>query len=286
MRSLINKIFQQEDLNFLLTNRIPRIFLTRLMGRLSKLENPLFTRLGIAVWQVFADLDLSEAKRTQFASLHDCFTRELKPNARPIDTRPTIVTSPCDAIIGAFGTVQSGELFQAKGYPYRLEDLLPDPEWAARYHNSKYVTLRLTSSMYHRFHAPYDCKINKVTYISGDTWNVNPITLKRVEKLFCKNERAVIHACLLPGQQPITLVAVAAILVASIKLHALDKVLNLDYKGATELPSDHHYAKGDELGWFEHGSTIILFAPDDFNFACTVQTDVRIAMGQALLELP
>ena len=62
-----------------------------------------------------------------------------------------------------------------------------------RHRNGIYVTLRLTSSMYHRFHAPYDCRVERVTYISGDTWNVNPIALKRIERLFCRNERAVIE---------------------------------------------------------------------------------------------
>ena len=84
-------------------------------------------------------------------------------------------------------------------------------------------TLRLTPSMYHRFHAPYDCTVDKVTYVSGDTWNVNPIALNRIAKLFCKNERAVIRTILRPSGIVITLVPVAAILVASIRLHFLGR---------------------------------------------------------------
>src|SRR6185503_1839299 len=82
-----------------------------------------------------------------------------------------------------------------------------------------YVTLRLTAGMYHRFHAPYDCRVEHVTYLSGDTWNVNPIALKRIEELFCKNERAVIQCRLQPSGILITLVPVAAILVARLRLH-------------------------------------------------------------------
>ena len=74
--------------------------------------------------------------------------------------------------------------------------------------------------MYHRFHAPHDCTVQRVTYISGDTWNVNPIALRRIEKLFCKNERAVIEARLGNGDL-LTIVPVAAILVACIRLHCL-----------------------------------------------------------------
>ena len=86
-RALFKKIMQQEDLNFLLTNRIPRQLLTQLMGWFSKIENPLVRDLSIGVWKVFSDLDLSEAKKTDFKSLHDCFTRELKAGARLVDAR-------------------------------------------------------------------------------------------------------------------------------------------------------------------------------------------------------
>ena len=85
--------------------------------------------------------------------------------------------------------------------------------------------------MYHRFHAPHDCRIEKVIYISGDTWNVNPIALKRIERLFCKNERAVVPVTLAAGGERVTLVAVAAILVASIRLNFLDALLNLRHRG-------------------------------------------------------
>ena len=115
VRGLISALTQQEDLNFLLTNRIPRAALTRFMGWFSKIENPLVRDASIACWRMFSDLDLSEAKKTEFKSLHDCFTRELKPGLRPPDPDTSIVVSPCDAIIGAFGAIQDTELFQIKG---------------------------------------------------------------------------------------------------------------------------------------------------------------------------
>ena len=117
--------------------------------------------------------------------------------------------------------------------------------------------------MYHRFHAPSDCRIEQVDFISGDTWNVNPIALKRIEKLFCKNERAVIRTRLATGEA-LTLVPVAAILVASIRLHFLDRLLNADTSGPVVFPCDVNVRKGEELGWFEHGSTIIVLAPEKF----------------------
>jgi phosphatidylserine decarboxylase len=285
IRGLISKLTQQEDLNFLLTNRVPRAALTRFIGWFSKIEQPLVRDLSIACWRLFSDLDLSEARKTDFKSLHDCFTRELRPGLRPFDPDPAVVASPCDAIIGAFGKIADAELFQIKGAPYSLLDLLGDPALVDAHRNGRFVTLRLTSSMYHRFHAPSDCRIERVTFIHGDTWNVNPIALKRVEGLFCKNQRAVLQTHLATGEA-LTLVPVAAILVASIRLNFLDVLLNAQTKGSVVFPCDVSVRKGDELGWFEHGSTIIVLAPEHFEFCDNVSDQARIRAGQPLLRKP
>jgi phosphatidylserine decarboxylase len=281
VKTLISSLTQQEDLNFLLTNRIPRAALTRFMGWFSKIENPWVASLAIGCWKLFSDLDLSEAKRTRFKSLHDCFTRELKPGLRPFDADPAIVASPSDGIIGAHGTIRDGELYQIKGAPYSLRDLVADPAVVETHRNGRFVTLRLTSSMYHRFHAPDDLTLEQVSLIHGDTWNVNPIALKRVERLFCKNERAVIRTHLKTGE-PFTIVPVAAILVASVRLHALGRVLNAQTERPLVFPCAASVRKGDELGWFEHGSTIILLAPDDFDFCDNVAEGARIRAGDKL----
>jgi phosphatidylserine decarboxylase len=283
VKALIASFTQQEDLNFLLTNRIPRAALTRFMGWFSKIENPLVRDGSIALWKLFSDLDLSEARKIRFTSLHDCFTRELKPGLRPFDPDPAILASPSDGIVGAHGRIADTELFQVKGAPYSLLDLLGDSALVEQHRNGSFVTLRLTSSMYHRFHAPCDAHIERVTLIHGDVWNVNPIALKRVERLFCKNERAVIRTHLATGEA-VTLVPVAAILVASIRLHFLDMVLNAQTRGPVNFPCNANVAKGEELGWFEHGSTIIILAPGDFAFCKGIAEGTRIRAGQALLR--
>jgi phosphatidylserine decarboxylase len=282
VKSLIATFTQQEDLNFLLTNRIPRAAVTRFMGWFSKIEQPLIRDFSIACWRLFSDLDLSEARKASFKSLHDCFTRELRPGLRPSDPDPSIVVSPCDAIVGAFGAIADTELFQVKGAYYSLLDLLGDPALVDAHRNGRFITLRLTSSMYHRFHAPADCRIEQVNFISGDTWNVNPIALKRIERLFCKNERAVIRTRLTTGET-LTLVPVAAILVASIRLHFLDIVLNAETRGPVFFPCSVDVQKGDELGWFEHGSTIIVLAPENFEFCDNITESSRIRAGQPLM---
>jgi phosphatidylserine decarboxylase len=221
--------------------------------------------------------------------MHACFTRELKPNARPINQDFNNLVSPCDALIGAFGRVSNGEIFQAKGFPYLIKDLIPNKSLAKSYEGCEYVTLRLTSSMYHRFHAPTAMQIRKITYISGDTWNVNPIALKRVERLFCKNERAVIECEIGSADKgtehtTLTLVPVAAILVASIRMHCIDLLFHLKYKGPNEIDCDVAVNRGEELGWFQHGSTIIVFAPKNYHLLPSLSLGDHIRMGEALFE--
>lgn len=289
MYSIVRRMSQQEQLNFLLTNRVPRRYLTHLMGWYSQIESEPLTRLSIFLWKLFADdLDLSEARQQRFKSLHECFIRELKSGSRPIDACDDVVTSPCDAIVGACGAIMGTTVFQAKGFPYELHELIPDRQLQEKYRDGVYVTLRLKSSMYHRFHAPVDCMVNHVDYISGDTWNVNPVALKRIEKLYCKNERAVVELDLKPDEsgrinKSITMVPVAAILVASMRFHCLGQNLNLQYKGPNRLPCQARYKKGDEMGYFQHGSTIILFATSEYGLHNTIVTGRKVLMGQPLL---
>jgi phosphatidylserine decarboxylase len=286
LRSQILRLVDQEDLNFLVTNRIPRRFATQFIGWFSKIEQPAIRDLSIGLWRFFSSLDLSEAKKSQFKSMHDCFVRELKDGARPIDRAEKVLVSPCDAIVGACGAVAGTTLYQIKGFPYELGDLLCDPDMVAAHRDARYVTLRLTSSMYHRFHAPHDCCVEQVTYISGDTWNVNPIALRRIESLFCKNERAIVKTRLAATGDLVTLVPVAAILVASIRLHFLDVLLNLNHRGPNVIACDARFKKGEEMGWFEHGSTIIVFAPNTFALCDNVKEGARIRMGEPLMRLP
>src|SRR5215831_14680957 len=280
--SALTRVFLQEDINFLVTNRIPRRYATLLMGRFSRIKSRRLTKICLTIWNLFDDLRLEEAKTQDFESLRDCFVRELRDGARHIDPNPCVVASPCDAVVGAFGTVQADQVIQAKGSPYRVKDLLCDERLVERHRGGKFVTLRLRASMYHRFHAPCDGRIRGVKYISGDTWNVNPVALKRVEKLFCKNERAVLPLELSIQDSYLTLVPVAAILVASIRLHFITAALNLRYLGAMEIPCDAHFIKGQELGYFENGSTIVMFASEDFEFSDRVIEGSTIRVGEPL----
>jgi phosphatidylserine decarboxylase len=286
MMKILARLSRQEDLNFLVTNRIPRRWLTIFMGWFSRIEQPLVRDASIAVWRFFSGLDLSEAKKQHFKSMHDCFTRELRAGARTVDVDPDVMASPCDAIVGACGRVQSGLVVQAKGFPYRIEDLIPDAALAASFRDGTYVTLRLTAAMYHRFHAPHDATLGTATYISGDTWNVNPVALKRIERLYCRNERVLLPMTLAANGDTIALVPVAAILVAGIRLHCADVLMNLRYRGANRIECNARVSKGEEMGWFEHGSTIIVFAPRGYALCDGIDEGVEIRMGCPLMRMP
>lgn len=283
---LLGKLFGHEGLNFILTNRVPRALLTQAMGRISKSRKPWVKRLGMFAWQRFSALDLSEAEASSFDSLHDCFTRRLKPGARPFDMRRSVLASPSDAIVGACGTVQDGNLVQIKGMRYALRDLVGDEPSMQQVLQGTYATLRLTSAMYHRFHAPHDGVLDRVTYFSGDLWNVNPAALRRVPRLFCRNERAVLAMRLGPDACPVLLVPVAAILVASLRLHAIDTTLHPRWRGARRWELATPFAKGDELGWFEHGSTILVIAPAGYQLDPSVMPGRSLRAGQALMHAP
>jgi phosphatidylserine decarboxylase len=282
---LLRRIAHQETLNFLLTNRIPRRLATSVAGRIARIENRWLTRMGIALWQaVGGSLDLHEAEARDYTSLESVFTRRLSPGARSVDPSPEVLTSPCDAIVGAHGVIEDGMAIQAKGFAYPLGDLLLDPALVARYLGGRFVTLRLRSTMYHRFHAPCDGRIASVTWIAGETWNVNPVALRRIDRIFCKNERVVIDVEGATPHRSVTLVAVAAILVSSVHLECLPTPPRSAAGRLAQFPCNAPVRKGDEVGHFRNGSTIILFAPRDFEFCPSLTEGQLIRMGQPLLH--
>ncbi len=283
-RRPIRRLASSGALNFVICNRLPRRLATLAMGRISRYENRWFAAAGIALWRRFGGLDLRDAERVRYASLQECFTRRLRPGARSVVGDPRRLASPCDAVVGACGTIDRGLLLQAKDSRYALGELLQDRALAADYENGCYATLRLRAGMYHRFHAPHDCVVERVDYVAGDAWNVNPPALARVQRLFCRNERAVIRCRLVSGAR-ITLVPVAAILVASIRLRFVDVRLHLRYRGPNRIDCDARLRKGEEMGWFEQGSTIIVLAPAGAALSTGIVPGSEIRMGESLMRL-
>jgi phosphatidylserine decarboxylase len=272
-----------DRMNFVLTNMPPRRTLSRWMGHLSRIENRSWTRIALWVWDRFDPLELDDSPPKQYKSIHECFIRPLKPGARLIDTDSSTWTSPCDGIVGAFGRIRDGQLYQIKGQNYRIDELIGSEHDDSPWKHGHFVTIRIKSCMYHRFHAPASGELLRVKYFTGDAYNVNPPALRWVERLYCKNERA----CLtfrVNGQDHIALIPVAAILVAGIRLNAWrgDDWMIDQRVTSSEPPTP--YVKGQEMGWFEHGSTIVILTPAHWAPLESLKEGGRIRMGQALFR--
>lgn len=278
-------IFQRmaEHLNFALTNLPPRRAWSRWIGYLSKIENRTLTRTALWVWNRFDPLELNDSPPTRYKSIRECFIRPLNPGARQVDAAPEVLTSPCDGVAGAFGRIVAGQLFQIKGKTYRIDELIGSGHGEQRWLDGHFMTIRIKSSMYHRFHAPARGELRQVRYFSGDAYNVNPTTLRRVDRLFCKNERACLTYQLDTGET-IALIPVAAIWVAGIRLHALGGHEWMNDGQVTVCEPGVPYTKGQEMGWFEHGSTIVILTPPEWRPSDGLSEGDRLWMGQALFQ--
>ncbi|KQM23300.1 hypothetical protein ASE73_00170 [Sphingomonas sp. Leaf24] len=281
MSRTIAKLTDIESVNYALTNWLPRRSATRAMGWLSKVEQPLVARGLIAVWRTFCDVDLSDAAEAKWPSLHAAFIRRLRPGARTFRAQAHQLSAPSDGIIVASGRIDGDSIIQAKGRRYSIAELAGGEGTA--YIGGSFVTLRLTAGMYHRFHAPQDAVVERVRYFPGDCFNVNPPALKRVDRLYCRNERATVRLRL-GDDTPVLLVPVAAILVAAIRLTFLDTVKLLRERAEPVATLATPVAQGQEMGWFEHGSTIVMLTPAPFVTAAGVVTGDRVRAGDVLFD--
>ena len=269
-------------LNFWVTNLGPRRRLSTWMGYISRIRSRRFTQCAMWIWNRFDRLELEDAPKQNYLSIQECFTRPIRPETRPVDERCGVLISPCDGILGAHGPVLNARLFQIKGKTYELEELIGPIESDHPWRDGYFVTIRIKSNMYHRFHAPCSGQIESAKHFPGDAWNVNPETLERVDRLFVKNERACLTYRMQDGQT-MALVPVAAILVAGIRVHALNGCDWMLKEQPTRLSPPAPYTKAQEMGWFEHGSTILMIVPKNYRLRADLQQGDRLKMGQGLL---
>lgn len=226
-------------------------------------DKPLPSRLRPLAYRAFAravgvNLDECELDLDAYESLGEFFTRGLRHGARTIDTEPRSIVSPCDGVVAALGTALDGALVQAKGRNYRLADLVADEELAARLEGGAYTTIYLSPRDYHRVHAPVDGRIERYDYLPGYLWPVNPRLANRRDGLLARNERVVIR---LNSRElgHVAVVMVAAAGVGNIRLnHGPDsaELRELGERHRVELAAP--VKKGDELGAFRLGSTVVM----------------------------
>jgi phosphatidylserine decarboxylase len=245
---------------------LPKHTLSRLAGRAAALRLPgVLQRLQIGVFGRAVGVDFSEARDPieSFGSLQEFFTRALREGARPIDTAPDAVVSPCDGSWGASGTVEADTLLQIKGSPYSLTALLGSSVLAQMFNGGAYATFYLSPRDYHRFHMPCAARVRSASYIPGALWPVNRIGVEGVEGLFTQNERLCAFFSVAGDPVDLALVAVAATMVGKVHV-TFDNDLTTNVRGGRQVLRSFRepirFAKGEEWGRFEFGSTIVMVA--------------------------
>ena len=262
---------------------LPQHFLSRLMFRFARIENSWiknnFTRWFVKHYQV----NLSEAKIENiddFTHFNDFFTRSLKSSLRPISSSKLI--SPVDGVVSQSGKIDDMQILQAKGRQYSIAELLADKA-SKSFKNGSFSTIYLSPKDYHRIHMPCDGTLLEMKYIPGNLFSVNQKTVTHVEKVFARNERLV---CLFKTEfGQMAFVMVGAIFVGS-KQTAWEgqitppygkKIINYNYKD-----KEINLSKGDELGRFNMGSTVIMLLPEN-SIEISLIEGQELKMGQGII---
>ncbi len=270
---------------------LPQHLLSRLTGRLADLRRPLWLKnFLINTFIKHFKVNMSEAKLTtagDFDTFNDFFTRELIDDARPLSNAD--IVQPADGAISQLGDIEHGLLFQAKGHYYHLYHLLGGDKTAVkRYEDGRFITVYLAPKDYHRLHMPIEGRLLSTTYVPGDLFSVNQTTAANVEGLFARNERLVCHFETEAG--PMAMILVGAMIVAGIETVWSGQIApppktpqTLNY---AELPTPVTLAKGEEMGRFKLGSTVILlFGKDRVQWADDFASGDPVRLGEALGQL-
>lgn len=270
---------------------LPKVFLTRVAGAFANAHCGWLTRLAIKYFIKWYNVEMSEAEQSdyrQFTTFNQFFTRRLKQQARIIDNDPASLVSPVDGTVAQLGSIDNDTLIQAKGRDYSLTALLGGcPERAKAFVDGGFATLYLSPKDYHRVHAPIKCQLIESIYVPGELFSVNETTSQQVPNLFARNERLV---CLFNSDEyPFFLVFVGATIVGSIHTSWAGRINPNRWRHPVRWQHDdtatHHFNKGDELGAFELGSTVIIGTPQHVIDAFLLEAGDSIQLGQTLGRL-
>jgi phosphatidylserine decarboxylase len=242
---------------------LPQNAISRLIGRAGRSKvSKRFIKPYISIFNI--NTDEIEQPLSSYPHLTAFFTRNLKAGARPICSLSDALVSPVDGKVAQFGPIRRGTLIQAKNIEYTVEQLLGCPkENAEKFEGGTFLTIYLSPRDYHRIHMPLDGELTHFTYIPGRLFPVNAIGVHHVPGLFTKNERLITYARTPAGEMAI--VKVGAFIVGSVKVGYGEHTTNVK-KGkmySLDLPEMPRYRKGEEIGLFEFGSTVILLFEKD-----------------------
>jgi len=250
----------------LLQYLLPRHWLTAVVWRLARVRNVAVKNFLISRFSRLYDVDLDEVRDEvpdAFPTFNDFFVRELAPGTRPIARDTDLIASPVDGTVSIAGTINDDTIIQAKGIGYTLDDLLAaDLDAALAFRDGRYATIYLAPYNYHRVHAPFAGRLRTAHYVPGDLFSVNEATVARLPGLFRRNERLVMHFDTVSG--PAVLIFVGALNVGSITTPWTGEVRPRKSGVVEVLDITRHpleVGKGDLLGWFNMGSTVIVLLP-------------------------
>ena len=263
---------------------IPQHLLSRAMHKLTRIKAPWLKNAVIKNFIKLYKIDMTDyGSKTQddFASFNKFFTRPLIDGARTIENAGEKLASPVDGTLSQCGLMKEGKLIQAKGMHYSARRLLDNAEWASHYMYGNFCTIYLAPNNYHRIHMPCDGKLTKMSYIPGKLFSVNLTTADNVDALFARNERVVCEFDTQHGQ--LIMVLVGAVFVGSIETIWAGEITPARPRtGFTKTYADESlsFARGEEMGRFNMGSTVILLSDNPnmrFDSAVTV-----VQLGEAI----
>jgi len=266
---------------------LPHHFLSRLTGITSNCKTPWFKHFAITWFIKRYGVDMSCAENPDpryYTCFNHFFTRALKPDARPIAADSNALASPVDGFVSQIGDIKDDQIFQAKGHYYSLDTILGgDNSHVASFQNGKFATLYLAPKNYHRIHIPFAGKLKKMIYVPGRLFSVSPHAVNTIENVFARNERLV---CLFDTEiGPMAIILVGALFVGSIETTWVGIVAPPRKKAVEqwEFPEHTPFNKGDEIGRFQLGSTVImLFGKEALEWSAKLSVDSPLKMGEAI----
>lgn len=269
---------------------IPQHGLSRLIYRITRCEWTPLKNLLIKSFINYFKVDMSlaiEPDGAAYKHFNAFFTRELKPEVRPVSQDNNTVLCPVDGSISQIGNIEAGEIFQAKNRTYQLNELLVNDELAENFRNGQFSTLYLSPRDYHRIHMPLDGRLIKMTYVPGKLFAVNSHTVKIVDRVFARNERVINY--FETGVGLMALVMVGAINVGSMETVWAGEITPTKNRNITITNYREHkiqLKRGEEMGRFNMGSTVILlFEKDLIQWLPDLQADQLISMGMSLAKV-
>lgn len=262
---------------------LPKHLLSRLTGKLAAAKAGKLTTFLIKQFIKTYKIDMSEAKHSEpehFETFNDFFTRELKASARTIVEGEHNLATPVDGKVSQQGDIKEGRIFQAKGHDFSLRELVGGrDDVAAPFDDGIFSTVYLAPKDYHRIHMPITGKLEQLIFIPGDLFSVNPLTAENVPNLFARNERAV--AIFSTAIGPMAMVLVGATIVASIETVWEGTLKGKEIKYWDYTDQDITLEKGDEMGRFKLGSTIVaLFPKDSIAFSDQLEAGSVTRLGE------